>query len=44
MAIDVYFMFKNIRICHEFEGETEKSVPRITVRHHEACRVSDEKP
>ena len=29
----------NIRIHHECEGGIEKSVPRITVRHHEACRV-----
>ena len=29
----------NIRICHECEGRIEKSVPRITVWHHEACRV-----
>ena len=30
---------KNIRIYHECKGRIEKSVPRITVRHHEACRV-----
>ena len=30
---------QRIRIYHEFEGEIEKSVPRITVWHHEACRV-----
>ena len=29
----------NIRIHHEFEGGIVKSVPRITVWHHEACRV-----
>ena len=29
---------KNIRIFHEC-GATEKSVPRITVWHHEACLV-----
>ena len=28
-----------IRIYHECEGRVEKSVPRITVWHHEACRV-----
>ena len=28
-----------IRIYHECEGRIEKSVPRITVWHHEACRV-----
>ena len=27
-----------IRIYHECEGGIEKSIPRITVRHHEACR------
>ena len=29
----------NIRIHHECEGGIEKSVPRITDWHHEACRV-----
>ena len=29
----------NIRIYHECEGRTEKSVLRITIWHHEACRV-----
>ena len=28
-----------IRIYHECEGRTEKSVTRIAVWHHEACRV-----
>ena len=28
-----------IRIHHECEGRIEKSVPRIAVWHHEACRV-----
>ena len=28
-----------IRIYHECEGRIEKSVPRITVWHHETCRV-----
>ena len=30
---------KIIRIYHECEGGIEKSVPRITVWHHEACQV-----
>ena len=30
---------KFIRIYHECEGRIEKSVPRFTVWHHEACRV-----
>ena len=30
---------RDIRIHNECEGRIEKSVPRITVRHHEACRV-----
>ena len=30
---------ENIRIYHECEGRIEKSVPRITVWHHEACGV-----
>ena len=30
---------KNIRIYHECEGRIDKSVPRITVWHREACRV-----
>ena len=29
----------NIRIYHECEGRIEKSVLRITVLHHGACRV-----
>ena len=29
----------NIRIYHECEGGIEKSVPRVAVWHHEACRV-----
>ena len=29
----------NIRIYHECESKIEKSVPRIAVWHHEACRV-----
>ena len=28
-----------IRIYHEREGRIEKSAPRITDCHHEACRV-----
>ena len=30
---------ETIRIHHEYEGGIEKSVPRITDWHHEACRV-----
>ena len=30
---------QNIRIHHECEGRIEKSVPRITLWHHKACRV-----
>ena len=30
---------QTIRIYHECEGRIEKSVPRIVVWHHEACRV-----
>ena len=30
---------ENIRIYYEYEGKIEKSVQRITVWHHEACRV-----
>ena len=29
----------SLRIYHEYEGGIEKSVPRITHWHHEACRV-----
>ena len=29
-----------IRIYYECEGRIEKSVPRMTVCHHEACRVA----
>ena len=32
-------MYKTIRIYHECEGRIEKSGPRITVCHHEACGV-----
>ena len=28
-----------IRIFHECEVHSEKSIPRVTIRHHEACRV-----
>ena len=36
----IYYLYsKNIRIYHECEGRIEKSVPRIDVWHHEACRV-----
>ena len=30
---------KSIKIYHECEGRIGKSVPRITVWHHEACQV-----
>ena len=30
---------ETIRIYHEYEGGIEKSVPRITDWHHEACQV-----
>ena len=30
-------MREKIRIFHECEGGIEKSMPRITVRHHKAC-------
>ena len=30
---------QNIRIYHECEGRVEKTVRRIAVWHHEACRV-----
>ena len=43
---DVYYYPDNnndkmhgIRIHHEFEGEIGKSIPMITVWHHESCRV-----
>ena len=28
-----------LRVYHECEGRIENSVPRITVWHHQACRV-----
>ena len=30
---------KIIRIYHECEGKIEKSVPRVTVWHHQVCQV-----
>ena len=40
MAVMFYsYVTKIIRINHECEGRIEKSVPRIAVWHHEACRV-----
>ena len=33
------FCKNNIRFYYECEGRIEKSVPRIAVWHHEACRV-----
>ena len=45
---DIYYYPDNtngnmidIRIHHKFEGEVGKSIPRITVWHHEACRGTD---
>ena len=32
-------LINNIRIYHECEGRIEKSVPRIAVWHHKACRL-----
>ena len=32
-------MYNTIRLHHSCEGGIEKSVPRITDWHHEACRV-----
>ena len=34
-----FFHTEIIRIYHECEGIIEKSVPRIAVWHHEACRL-----
>ena len=40
LVVDILLQKKcNIRIHHKFESGIEKSVPRITVWHHEACRV-----
>ena len=33
----IAWVLKIIRIFHECEGRIEKSVPRITVRHQDAC-------
>ena len=30
---------RNVRIHHECEGRTEKSIPRIAIWYHEACLV-----
>ena len=35
----VLYRFYFLSIHHECEGGIEKSVPSITVLHHEACRV-----
>ena len=37
--VSYFKAFENIRIYHECEGKIEKSVLRIAVWHHEACRV-----
>ena len=34
-----HYICEIITIYHEYEGGIEKSVPRITDWHHEACRV-----
>ena len=39
MYFNIDIFCYNIRIQHECEGRIEKSVPRIAVCHHEACRV-----
>ena len=36
---NVFLLVYVIRIYQECEGSIEKSVPRITVWHHETCRV-----
>ena len=36
---EILVLTSNIRIYHEYEGRIEKSVPRITDWHHEACGV-----
>ena len=33
--------FTNKIIYHEWEGGIENSIPRITVWHHEACRLTE---
>ena len=35
----IMILVRFLRIYHECEGRIEKFVPRITVWHHEACRV-----
>ena len=37
--ISLMSLMSTIRIYHEREGGIEKSIPRITVWHHEPCRV-----
>ena len=39
LKIRILLMTWNIRIYLECEGGIEKSVPRIAIWHHEACRV-----
>ena len=36
LELYLFMWFKNIRILHECEELIEKSVPRVTVWHHEA--------
>ena len=42
LVLLLYFkhqLLRDIRIHHECEGRIEKSIPRITIWHHEACQV-----
>ena len=39
LCFSCFCPYETIRIDHECEGRIEKSVPRITFWHHEACRV-----
>ena len=35
----LFYLFEAVIIYERFEGRLEKSIPRITVWHHEACQV-----
>ena len=37
--VDLVPITYKIRMYHECEDRIEKSIPRITIWHHEACRV-----
>ena len=39
LAFKQVVRFKSPSVYHEFEGRIEKSVSRIAVWHHEACRA-----